>query len=113
MKNFIYKICSSSEWNNAQKNGVFNGSKKDILDGYIHFSNKNQVKSTLNRYFLNKNKLVLIKVDTSKLKKLFWEKSSGGLTFPHLYSFLSINHVVGTYKITSGDDGKHVLPSNF
>ena len=48
---FIYKICSKSEWLSAIRNGKFIGTKKDIEDGYIHFSNKNQIKRTLDKYF--------------------------------------------------------------
>ena len=113
MEKFIYKICLHSEWIAVKKTNIFKGSTKDILDGYIHFSNKEQVKSTLNRYFTNKNNLVLLKVDASKLKKLVWEKSSDGLFFPHLYSFLDLNHVVNSYKIILDKDGSHILPPNF
>jgi uncharacterized protein (DUF952 family) len=113
MKKFIYKICLNSEWVDAQKNNIFNGSKKDIIDGYIHFSNKDQVESTLNKYFININNLILLKVETSKLKKLVWEKSSGGLFFPHLYSLLNIKYVTNSYKIKLDKDGSHILPPNF
>ena len=40
MENFIYKICKEDEWNNAKKIGKFKGTKKDLIDGYIHFSKK-------------------------------------------------------------------------
>ena len=42
---FIYKICTRVEWLEAQANGSFKGSKKDIEDGYIHFSEKEQLKT--------------------------------------------------------------------
>ena len=93
MRKFIYKICHKSEWFNFKKKKIFYGTKKDLLDGYIHFSNKNQVKSTLKKYYFNKKKLVLLKVDTSKLKNLFWEKSLDGTLFPHLYSYLNLKSV--------------------
>ena len=41
---FIYKICTKAEWLKAKKEGKFLGSKKDIEDGFIHFSNKDQLK---------------------------------------------------------------------
>ena len=40
MQKFIYKICSSKEWICFKKKGKFYGSKKDLLDGYIHLSKK-------------------------------------------------------------------------
>ena len=43
---FVYKICTKAEWLEAKTKGKFNGSKKDIEDGYIHFSDKEQLKGT-------------------------------------------------------------------
>ena len=50
---FIYKICTKAEWLKAKKEGKFSGSKKDIEDGFIHFSNKDQLKGTLSKYFFS------------------------------------------------------------
>ena len=100
MKKFIYKICSKPEWLSFEKNLFFSGSKQDIIDGYIHFSEKNQVKSTLNKHYFKKNKLILLKVDTAKLENLVWEKSTEGELFPHLYSYLNLKDVKKKYKIS-------------
>jgi len=114
MKKFIYKICLKKEWIKAKKNRKFNGSKKDKLDGYIHFSNKSQVVSTLNKYFYNeKEKLILLKVKTAKLDNLYWEKSRNNLLFPHLYTYLNLKHVAKVYQLILKKNGKHKLPSLF
>ena len=68
MRKYIYKICTTKEWKNFKKKKKFKGSKLDILDGYIHFSSKNQVKSTLKRHFLKKDNLILLKVKIFNLK---------------------------------------------
>ena len=47
---FIYKICTKSEWLEIKKKGQYKGSKKDLEDGYIHFSGEDQVKGTLIKY---------------------------------------------------------------
>ena len=99
MQKFIYKICSSKEWTCFKKKGKFYGSKKDLLDGYIHLSKKKQVTLTLKRHFFKKGNLVLLKVDASKLTNLVWEKSRNNLLFPHLYSSLKLNHIKNIYKI--------------
>ena len=59
---------------NSKKEKKFYGTKKDLLDGYIHFSKINQVKKTLKKHFFKKNNLILLKVKVLKLKKLKWEK---------------------------------------
>ena len=107
---FIYKICTKTEWLNAKKEGKFLGSKKDIEDGFIHFSNKDQLRETLNKYFLNDIDLVLLKVDALKLNNLIYEQASDGNMFPHLYAHLDVSHVCNDYEINVDEEGNHTLP---
>ena len=109
--NFVYKICTSEEWDLAKKNGHFNGSKKDVEDGFIHFSDKEQVKGTLSKYFFKQNNLVLLKIDALKLKNLIYEQISDGSIFPHLYDSLDISNVVEEYKIELNENGFHNIPA--
>ena len=107
---FIYKICTKAEWLLAKKEGKFLGSKKDIEDGFIHFSNKDQLKGTLSKYFLNQKDLVLLKVEVLKLNNLIYEQASDGNMFPHLYAHLDISHVCNDYEININEEGNHILP---
>ena len=110
---FVYKICTKSEWQEVKTSGQLMGSKKDIEDGYIHFSGDDQVAGTLKKFYQNQKDLVLLKVDTLKLDHLVWEQASDGIMFPHLYSTLDIANVVDEFNIIINDDGTHVLPSIF
>ena len=110
---FIYKICSKSELDNAKNKNQFLGSKKDLKDGFIHFSGEEQVEGTLKKYYLNQKDLILLKVDTLKLDHLIWEQASDGNMFPHLYSPLDLSNVLEEFEISLKDDGSHVLPDNF
>ena len=110
---FIYKICSKSELEEAKKKHKFEGSKKDLEDGFIHFSGDDQIVGTLKKFYQNQNNLILLKVDTLKLDHLIWEQASDGNMFPHLYSSLNISNVVDEFNIILNDDGTHVLPSIF
>ena len=96
---FVYKICTKSEWQVIKKKGQLTGSKKDLEDGFIHFSGDDQVAGTLKKFYQNQNDLILLKVDTSKLENLIWEKSTGNKIFPHLYSYLILKRVKKIYKI--------------
>ena len=107
---FIYKICTKDEWLKAKKEGKFLGSNKDKEDGFIHFSNKDQLKGTLSKYFLNQKDLVLLKVEALKLDNLIYEQASDGNMFPHLYSHLDISHVCKDYEINMNKDGNHIFP---
>ena len=108
---FVYKICSKSEWLFAKKNKKFIGTKKDIEDGFIHFSDKSQIQGTLNKYFSKQEDLILLKIETFKLDNLVWEQASDGNIFPHLYAFLNISDVCNEYDIVLNKDGTHTLPS--
>ena len=110
---FIYKICTKSELKDAKNKELFKGSKKDLDDGFIHFSGEEQVKETLKKYYSNQKDLILLKVETLKLGHLIWEQASDGNMFPHLYSPLDMANVVDEIEITLRDDGSHILPDNF
>ena len=110
---FIYKICTKSELQEAKSKGQFLGSKKDLDDGYIHFSGEDQIKETLKKYYLNQKDLILLKVDTLKLDHLIWEQASDGNMFPHLYSPLELSSVVDEFEISVKENGSHVLPNTY
>ena len=54
---FVYKICSKSEWSSAKKKGQFKGSEMDLKDGFIHFSTKFQLIGTLEKYYKSEKNL--------------------------------------------------------
>ena len=109
----IYKICTKSEWQEIKNKGQLTGSKKDLEDGFIHFSGEDQVKGTLRKFYHNQKNLILLKVDTLKLDHLLWEQASDGNMFPHLYSSLNISNIIDEFEITLNDEGTHNLPANF
>jgi uncharacterized protein (DUF952 family) len=110
---FVYKICTKSEWQEVKNKGQLKGSKKDLEDGYIHFSGEEQVEGTLKKFYSNQEDLILLKIDTLKLDHLLWEQASDGNMFPHLYSSLDISNVVDEFEIILKDDGSHILPASF
>ena len=97
---FVYKICTKNELDNFREIKLWQGTKKDIEDGFIHFSNIDQVEKTLKKYYSDQKNLVLLKIKTNKLEKLIWEDIGNGEKFPHLYSTLSIDNVVDEKEIT-------------
>ena len=55
---FVYKICTKSEWQEVKSKGQLTGSKKDLEDGYIHFSGDEQVAGTLKEFYQNQKDLI-------------------------------------------------------
>lgn len=103
----IYKIVPKIEWQKAEQEGVFEGSLVDITDGFIHFSNADQVAETANKHFKGLKDLLLITVDEELLDKdvLRHEISRGGAFFPHLYGALSLESVVGVANFEADNRG--------
>ena len=110
---YIFKILDKEEWNYAKKEGLFSGSSKDINDGYIHFSEEEQVQETLKKYYYKKENLILLKVHTLNLEHLVWENASNGDMYPHLYSTLDIVNVEDEFELILNKDGTHQLPDIF
>ena len=107
---FVFKIIEKNEWKKAKKLGIYSGSTKDIEDGYIHFSEEQQVMETLNKYYKDKENLILLKVHTLNLEHLLWEQASNGDMYPHLYSSLDITNVEEEFELPLNDNGYHRLP---
>ena len=47
---FVYKICTKSEWQEVKSKGQLTGSKKDLEDGFIHFSGDDQLQELLKNF---------------------------------------------------------------
>ena len=107
---FIFKIIDKEEWQKAKQAGTYEGSKKDTKDGYIHFSEEEQVEETLLRHYPKKDNLILLKVNAFKLDHLLWEQASNGDMYPHLYSPLNIKNVEDEFELPLNEDGTHELP---
>jgi len=107
----LYKICSATLWREAERAGVFRGSKVDQRDNFIHFSTAAQVAETAAKHFSGQSDLLLISVDAGRLgSALRWEPSRGGALFPHLYGPLAPEAVIRVDLLPLGPDGRHIFP---
>jgi uncharacterized protein (DUF952 family) len=107
----IYKICTASEWREAEAAGAYRGSAHDRRDGFIHFSTAAQAAETAERHFAGQSDLVLLIIDTGALgERLKWEPSRGGALFPHLYGELALSAVRKTEPLPLDGAGKHMFP---
>lgn len=97
----IYKLILSDEWKLAKKEGTYKGSALDQTDGYMHCSTIDQIQGTLEKFFANQTDVLLLSIDTEKIKQhLKWEKSPrSGRIFPHIYGPLPINAVIKEEKV--------------
>ena len=110
----IYKICTASEWSDAERDGVYRGSAVDRKDGFIHFSTAEQAAETAAKWFAGQRDLVLVAVDADTLgEKLKWEPSRGGALFPHLYGELDAMAVLRVDPLPLDASGRHAFPRSY
>jgi len=111
MTQMVYKIARASEWDEAEKTGLFTGSADDKRDGFIHLSAAAQVRATYDRYFSGEDNLMLVAVVEHRLgPQLKWEPSRRGEAFPHLYAPLRLELVHSVTAIRRRNDGRPIFP---
>lgn len=104
----IYKILRQGEWQAFIAAGEFSGAPVDLADGYIHFSNADQVVETARKHFAGLSDLVLLAVDPAALgDALKHEVSRGGALFPHFFGTLKKAHIAWVKPLPLGADGAH------
>lgn len=114
----IYHIISDSDWQQAQQRGEYRGTLEQ--EGFIHASRLNQVLNVANAFYAGQTDLLLLQIDTERLKApVVYEAPahpqptdavSDADTFPHIYGAVNLNAVTGVYEFTSVD-GEFALPS--
>lgn len=84
---FVYRISTADEWSELQTSRCTFGQQLDKDSGFIHLSKLNQVKSTLERFYLGTTKdLFLLQIDCEKLGDgLIYEAADDSNVFPHFY----------------------------
>lgn len=110
----IFHILKRSSWELAQKVGVYSPSSL-TQEGFIHFSERNQVTSVANAFYRGVNGLIILKIDKNLLEATLkyeapLESPSSKTLFPHLYGELNLNAVVGTIDFPCENDGSFMLP---
>ena len=81
-----YKVLTTAEMGQLERDGSFAGAPVDLADGYIHLSTADQLAGTVDRHFAGQNGLHVVAVDLAAYgDKLKWEEARGGALFPHLY----------------------------
>ncbi len=110
-ESLIFHMCKRQDWQAAAASGRYLGSGDDLADGFMHFSNAEQLAESAARHRAGVADLLLICVDAASLgDALKWEPSRGDQLFPHLYGPLDVSKVISARDLPLGADGIHVFP---
>jgi uncharacterized protein (DUF952 family) len=107
----IYKILTADQWRTLERDCESKGAPVDLADGFVHFSNAEQVAETAAKHFAGQAGLMLLAVEADALgEALKWEPSRGNDLFPHLYGPLRLADAAWARPLPIGQNGKHVFP---
>lgn len=96
----IYHIARKQDWENAKAQELY--TIPSLTDeGLIHCCEEVQVSGILERYYTDASDIVILTLDTEKLRsQLVYEWSpSLEATFPHIYGPINTDCVVGVKEL--------------
>jgi uncharacterized protein (DUF952 family) len=94
LSDMLYHIALQSEWN--QQSGKPDFAPADFIrEGFIHASYHHQIEGVVDRYYKERNDLLLLHVDERKLTaRVVEEPSRTGELFPHIFGSINKDAIV-------------------
>ena len=90
----IYHVVLPEVWEHFRTRPSYQAESLQT-EGFIHCSYPNQLDGVLERYYKGKDRVLVLHIETEKLKsKLVEEPSTGGEVYPHIYGRLNHNAVL-------------------
>jgi uncharacterized protein (DUF952 family) len=102
----IYHIIDSQTWNNTKDSKKYSPPSLN-KEKFIHASKKEQVLPTANRRYQDRDNLLLLAIDSTKVKPLIkFEYSSGAKEdHPHIYGSLNLDAIINVLKFKKNEAG--------
>jgi uncharacterized protein (DUF952 family) len=105
----IVHIAKKADWEGAKPTGTYNGDTL-VTQGFIHCSTPSQVVGVANAVHNGEKDLVLVCIDTTKVRsEIKYEKSRMKL-YPHIYGPLNVDAVRTVLDFKPKEDGTFDLP---
>jgi uncharacterized protein (DUF952 family) len=92
---FIYHIVLPNVWQQFEGKPSYSAESLQT-EGFIHCSYESQLDGVIKRYYGNAERIVILKLDTDKLRsKLVKEASTNNEIYPHIYGRINRDAIVG------------------
>lgn len=103
----IFHITTRKEWKKYQKGGRYSPENFE-QEGFIHASRGNQLEETANRFFSNRNKILLLVIDMARLvpEVQYEEDPETGEQYPHIYGPVNIDAIVDKLDVYAEKEGE-------
>ncbi|ADD01974.1 protein of unknown function DUF952 [Thermoanaerobacter mathranii subsp. mathranii str. A3] len=106
----ILHIAKRKDWEDGLEKGEYSP-RSLSFEGFIHCSTAEQIINIANANFKNEKGLVLLCIDSSKVKAEIHFEKGGREYYPHIYGPLNLDAVVKTCEFEPGLDGNFSLPA--
>lgn len=103
---FIFHIVSPEIWESFKGKSLYEAESLQD-EGFIHCSYEHQISGVISRYFAFAERLVVLKLNTGKLRsRLVEEPSTNGEIFPHVYGYLNADAIVAAETLILQPPGR-------
>ncbi len=90
----IYHIVLPDIWESF-KDEKFYEAESLRTEGFIHCSFREQIETTLGRYYKGVERVLILEIETEKLlSKFVSEPSTGGEVYPHVYGKINWEAII-------------------
>ncbi|OJX41283.1 MAG: hypothetical protein BGO78_00605 [Chloroflexi bacterium 44-23] len=104
---FVYHILTLDEWKKFNQEEIYQPPSLQN-EGFIHLSYHQQVPATVNRFYNQHQKLVILKIEVNKINSLLRDEISGqDGVFPHLYGGLEKSAIRDVLMVENSAEGFH------
>lgn len=102
-------ITSRQEWEKAQMTGSYEG---DTLEtqGFIHLCTPYQLLGVAKRFYHGRVGLVVMVIDTERVRSPLRYEPADGDHFPHLFGPLNMDAVLQVIDFSPKEDGSFAMP---
>ena len=95
----ILHVCTSAEWEACSQNEFYAPFAFEE-EGFIHCCTERQLPAVLERYFINKKDLLLLRINETRLKEeVRFETGPNGDEFPHIYAQVNKDAIISVDKL--------------
>lgn len=105
----IFHIAPRSLWEQTKDKSEYRGDTLES-EGFIHCSTRNQVLAVANALFSERQDLVLLLLQTSRILSLVKYEGVTSEMYPHIYGPINRDAIIAVYDFLPDKHGKFSLP---
>ena len=105
----ILHITTRKDWEHAKHIGIY---KTESLEkqGFIHCSYPSQLEKVADANYPGRKDLVLLCVESNRVRADLREDNVGGESYPHVFGALNLDSVAEVFEFRPDNRGKFKLP---